>query len=607
MRFTKKIIWLLVSCLMAISLIMASCGGITAEEEEEEEEEVIEEEEEEQEKEEEEEEQEGFAPPEEPKYGGSFTWFLTMDVMGFDPIMRLQMECKSLWMTNEELMTGDWAKGLAGTGETDWTSGFIGRVELQTGSLAETWETPDDETIVFHIRPGVHYGLDPDSEASRHVNGREYTAEDAAYSIDRNFNTSTAYSYGAYTRAGYGPTSIKVIDKYTVEIKVPQTMHGLMFLVIGDNMFQVCRDVTEKYGDQSDWKNQVGTGPFFLADYVPGSSLTYKRNPNYWRHDPLHPENQLPYIQTMKTLILPDKSTQQAALRTGKIDRMSAIDWEDAEFLIKQSSDLNYKTVVTSPQLLVGRLDKDLPFNDIRVRRAMNIAVNQQEIVDEYYGGNAELFAVPFPPTPTHSQIFTPLEEQSEEVQEMFTYNPDKAKELLVEAGYPDGFQTYINCSQTYVDYVSIVREYLLDVNIDMEIKPLESGVMRSVSRGRTHEEMILKGCVDYSFPFRMLMLREESFDNPAYFEDPFTRESYEASNAVIGKNDAEANRIIKEVGKFSLEQAWAIWMPARHTYTMWWPWIQNYHGESTLGYDGQNLYAYYIWTDENMRRSMGY
>jgi len=513
-------------------------------------------------------------------------------------------------MTNEELMTGDWAKGPAGTGETDWTSGFIGRIELQTGSLAESWDTPDDETIIFHIRKGVHYGLDPDSEASQYVNGREYTAEDAAYSIDRNFNTETAYSYGAYTRAGYGPTSIKVLDKYTVEVIVPKTMHGLMLLVCGDNFFQVCKDVTEKYGDQKDWRNQVGTGPFFLVDYVSGSSLTYKRNPNYWRKDPVGPGkgNQLPYLETMKTMIIPDKSTQLAALRTGELDRMAAIDWEDAELLMKQCPDLNYKNTVSAPILPVMRVDKpELPYYDLKVRRAMNIAVNQQEILDDYYGGKGEMFAVPYPPTPTYSEIFTPLKEQSEDVQELFTYNTDRAKELLTEAGYPDGFSTYINCSQNDVDYVSIVREYLLDVNIDMEIQPLEAGVFRSVGRGRTHEEMITMNVVDYIFPFRLLMVRQESFDNRSYFEHSFTRESYESINAVIGKNDAEANRLIKEVGKFSLAQAWGIWMPAKYQYTMWWPWMQNYHGESTLGYDGQNLYAYYMWTDEDMRTSMGY
>lgn len=609
----RKMTWIFVALIMILSLVVTSCeeeqdeGKVVEEDEgqvittvtgmDDEEDKVMEEEDE-------------LLPPDVPKYGGTFIYSQTLDVMGFDPIKKLQMECSSLRFTNEELMRGDWAKGMAGTGETDWTAGFIGRIELETGSLAESWETPDNETIIFYIRPGVHYGLDPNSEASLYVNGREYTADDAAYSIDQNFNTPTAYSWLAYTRAGYGPTAIEAVDKYTVKVTVPETMHGLMLLVMGDNMFQVCPDVTEKYGDQSDWRNQVGTGPYFLSDYVTSSSLTYNRNPDYWMNDPLHPENQLPYLDTIKSLVISDLSTSLSALRTGKIDQLGRISWEDAEFLMKQSPDLEYLGVVSGPTLPVMRVDKpELPYYDIRVRRAMNIAVNQQEIVDEYYSGNAVTFAVPYPPSPTYSEIFTPLEEQSAEVQEMYTYDPARAKELLTEAGFPDGFTTKINCSSAgiEVDYLSIVREYLLDVGIDMVIEPLEPSVMRSVGRGRTHEEMITMFCVDYIFPFRLLMVRQESFDNRAYFEHPFTRQSYEDINSVVGKDDVEVNRLIKAVGKFSLEQAWGIWMPAPLQYTMWWPWVQNYHGESTVGYDGQNIYNHYIWTDMDMKKAMGY
>jgi peptide/nickel transport system substrate-binding protein len=607
----RKIVWVVVGLIMVLSLVVASCGEeqeeakvfetdegqviTTGKDVDDEEDKVVEV-------------KDDLRPPEEPKYGGTFIYSRSLDVMGFDPIKKLQMECSSLRFTNEELMRGDWAKGMAGTGETDWTAGFIGRIELETGSLAESWETPDNKTIIFHIRPGIHYGLDPNSEASLHVNGREYTAEDAAYSIDQNFNTPTAYSWLAYTRAGYGPETIEAVDKYTVKVTVPETMHGLMLLVMGDNMFQVCPDVTEKYGDQSDWRNQVGTGPYFLVDYVTGSSLTYKRNPGYWMNDPLHPENQLPYLDTIKNMIIPDLSTQLSALRTGKIDRHSRITWEDAEMLMKQVPEMKYLEVVSGPTLPVMRVDKpELPYYDLKVRRAMNIAVNQQEIVDEYYGGNGVMFAVPYPPTPTYSEIFTPLEEQSAEVQEMFTYDPARAKELLAEAGYADGFKTYINCSSLEADYLAMVREYLLDVGIDMEIKPLEPSVMRSVGRGRTHEEMITMFCVDYIFPFRLLMVRHESFDNRAYFEHPFTRQSYEDINRVVGKNDTEVNRLIKAVGKFSVEQAWAIWMPAQYTFTMWWPWVQNYHGESTVGYDGQDIYNHYIWTDMELKQALGY
>ena len=85
-------------------------------------------------------------------------------------------------------------------------------------------------------------------------------------------------------------------------------------------------------------------------------------------------------------------------------------------------------------QFLAMRVDTK-PFDDIRVRRALNMAVNKQEIVKDYYGGNAELFA--YPQHPDYLGYFEPLEAMPDSVKELFTYNPEKAKKLLAEAGYP--------------------------------------------------------------------------------------------------------------------------------------------------------------------------
>ena len=90
-----------------------------------------------------------------------------------------------------------------------------------------------------------------------------------------------------------------------------------------------------------------------------------------------------------------------------------------------------------SGTFLAMRVDTK-PFDDIRVRRALNLAVNKQEIVKEYYGGNAELFA--YPQHPDYLGYFEPLEAMSNSIKELFTYNPDKAKKLLAEAGVPKGF-----------------------------------------------------------------------------------------------------------------------------------------------------------------------
>ena len=164
--------------------------------------------------------------------------------------------------------------------------------------------------------------------------------------------------------------------------------------------------MVDKYGDMKDWKNSVGTGPYMMTDFISSSSLTYSRNPNYWQMDPLHPKNQLPYPDGYKELIITDSSTQQAAFRTGKIDIMSnmsgGLTYDDFQAILSTNPKSQYVETSGSHPALWGRMDKtDLPFKDIKVRQALNMAINKQDIVDSYYKGHADLFSPIYPNNPT--------------------------------------------------------------------------------------------------------------------------------------------------------------------------------------------------------------
>ena len=92
--------------------------------------------------------------------------------------------------------------------------------------------------------------------------------------------------------------------------------------------------------DTWDWNTISGTGPFILKDFIAASALIYERNPNYWDHDPFFPENQLPYVDGVNILIIPDRSTQQAALRVGKIDVRAELIAEEWASLMKTDPEL---------------------------------------------------------------------------------------------------------------------------------------------------------------------------------------------------------------------------------------------------------------------------
>ena len=123
-----------------------------------------------------------------------------------------------LFFTNEELLSGDWAKGPAGTGEASWLYTLYPGAAVQAGCLAESWEVIDDKTFVFNIRKGIRWHDKPPT------NGRELTADDVVFSLIRKWTTETSYHYAAYPwkdnfeELDGGPW-IEATDKYTVVIK----------------------------------------------------------------------------------------------------------------------------------------------------------------------------------------------------------------------------------------------------------------------------------------------------------------------------------------------------------------------------------------------------
>ena len=614
----KKLIWLVVSLLMMLSLVLASCGQTTTTETESPgikvttqqgqstsggtetsggttgsettggtTEEV--------------EQGTGLQSPETPKYGGRLYAAVNQDPMGWD---HGYVMFPGLSNAEDELLTGDWAKGPAGTGEMSWTIGNNGRLDVLTGNLAESWELVGDDTIIFHIRHGVHFW------DKAPANGREMTAEDVAWNIERQWKSDGTTFLKMTNAPADRLISATAIDKYTVELKVPPQVQGLQLFLNGERVGINAPEVVDEYGSYQDWRVVVTTGPFMLTDFVSGSAITFDKNPNYWKEDPLNPGNQLPYVDGVTHLIIQDESTRLAAFRTGKIDFWLGLSWDNWN----QTQDLHPEMEAlqtfssATPNIIGMRTDKtELPFADIRVRKAMNLAIDREALVNDYWGGHAELFSWPYLPIPDHSNLYTPLADLSAEAQEMETYNPDKAKELLAEAGYPNGFKTSIDLPTQYGDFLSIIKEYFAAVGIDMELIISEPGKFTSINRGRTHEEMIFKEPKMWAFSWKMHEVRPESMDDTSYWGDDETRAVYETLNQYLAKDDAKWQAALKGVTSHILEQAPYVFLPSPYTFNVWWPWLQNWYGASDVGYFTPGVWYQYIWLDTVMKKQMGY
>jgi peptide/nickel transport system substrate-binding protein len=407
------------------------------------------------------------------------------------------------------------------------------------------------------------------------------------------------------------PTSVRALDRYTVEVKVPAASQAIMLLEIGDNLYTNPPECWTEGDGWQDWTEVVGSGPWILADYITAASITYERNPDYFEYDPLHPENRLPYLDTLKLRIIPDRSSLLAAFRTGQVDLMwgfGGASYDEAAELKEQCPDALWSRRLGTGGIAAGRMDKtELPFCKLEVRQAMNMAVDKESFLKDYLNGEGVMLGYPYLPTKGYEKFYTPLEEMPEEVQMLFTYDPPRAKELLEEAGYPDGFSTTIYCSAADADQVSMLQSYLAAVNIDMEIKTLEFGAWFGMWAARSYEEMFFGPLTGLWAPFEQLTTKKGMYSNNAYIDDPYYVEVGEVIGRDMVKNPDNYFKTMKEEGVYELASAWGIFMPSRYSYNMWWPWMQNYYGVSWAGWANTDDLYKYFWVDSTLKRSMGY
>lgn len=253
---------------------------------------------------------------EKPKYGGTITIAATTDPTSFDDITVVHAYTTSLNLTNDVLLMGDWTKGPAGTGEAQYVLGSVNNMGLKTGALADSYEVPYKGKIIFHIREGVHW------HNKAPTNGREVTVEDIVYNLNRVIKTPGSYIMMTY--ASFANTAVITSDDAarTVTVECPPGEWAQLITLLPSYFSMFPKDALQQFGDMKNWKNNIGTGPFMLTDYVSAGSLTFTRNPNFWEKNPIGPGkgDQLPYADAVKILIVPDTATYFAAFRVGKID-----------------------------------------------------------------------------------------------------------------------------------------------------------------------------------------------------------------------------------------------------------------------------------------------
>jgi len=539
----------------------------------------------------------------EPKYGGTFTQALANIPSGFDPY-NWQQGQNSLWF--EALWNPDWT--------IDPSTRIFAHMwvpaEYWTGNLAEKWEWPDAKTLVVHLRQGVKWQNKPP------VNGREFNADDVIFHFDRMMGTGSGFNSPNPFYAGRFTACEKVTakDKYTVVFHfVKPNIFINSNAIIAEPILQFfeAKEVYEMGGPVmgseginsalNDWKNQVGTGPFMLVDWVSGTSMTMNKNPDYWAYDERHPQNKLPYLDSVKFLCIPDQATQIAALRSGKVDIVSEIDWQQAQSLEKTNPNLLKETYASPGSLIQLRCDTP-PFTDIRVRKALQMALDLPSIAKNFYGGTVSWKPVGLI-NPDYKGFAIPYDEWPKELQEEYSYNPVKARALLTEAGYPNGFKTNVMAASAgpgaNVQLLEVIKSYFADVSVDMEIRTQgDFFAMMQMIMAKKHDQMVAMGLSD-DMPPQMGMRMYISIEptNGLCQNDSKFDAMVDAVMNASGLD--EAKQLARETDMYWLRQHWVVTTFPNVKYVFWQPWIKGYSGQKPDAWSFSTMGKARIWIEK--------
>jgi peptide/nickel transport system substrate-binding protein len=463
--------------------------------------------------------------------------------------------------------------------------------EYLKGDLAESWEV-SAEGLTFHLRKGVMYtGNDRIGMAKR-----EFVAEDAVYGLNHILEGPLGKGISAFVK------DIYAADKYTVKVDFNYyefTWGAMLIYGMGSIMYP---EEVIKAGAEN-WRNQSGTGAWIIDNYTSGAGATYKRNPDYFGTTTIDGTvYETPFADKLVKPIIPDKLSLVSALRTGKLD-VAQIDSQYVDSLTSTTPELIVSEYPNGGMEVLHPDCADPPFDDMNVRRAMMIGLDFQSYIDTVLLGKGVNNSFPAPGSP----YWTPIEDMPEETAVLFSANKVLAKQMLADAGYPDGFTVkgyFKPASAMNANQATWTESALSEIGIKVELVGLETAVHEALRFSRDFDGLYFRSDANgggTELPQRKTECASlASSWNNAEFDAMLDK----AQKMV----DAEARtELLKGAALLFTQEVGNISYPAGMNYKYWWPWVNNYYGEEELGYGNQQPCIDTIWLDLSMKKEMGY
>jgi peptide/nickel transport system substrate-binding protein len=313
--------------------------------------------------------------------------------------------------------------------------------------IAESWTQTDPNTIELKLRQGVKFH-----------SGRELTADDIKYTWDRLLDPKLTVPLKNYIGPG---AAAQVVDKYTVRLK-NDPVYAPLLSVIADRRPTaiVDRDVVDKNGDLQNADG--GSGPFKLVEYTPDVRVVLEKNSSYYVKD-------LPILDRIEFRIIPDEQARIAAIRAGEVDLTVLKDPKTAR-LLRDEKNIVVNDVPSFWRSMPLINEQHKPLDDVRVRQALSYATDRQEIINTVLLGDG-VPTGPVPPGETEWAI--PINAENFPT---YQYNPDKARQLLKDAG-AEGLKISIQAAPAYapdIPTAQVLQSQWKKVGIDLQVQQME-------------------------------------------------------------------------------------------------------------------------------------
>jgi len=486
-----------------------------------------------------------------PKYGGSLVFGVESDIKQIDPHKALT----SIEFRNSSLMCED----LVGSAQ-DFSP---------APGLAKSWEiSPDGLEWTFYLRKGVKFH-----------NGRELTAEDIKFNMDRILDEKTAS--GMKSRLGY-VDSAEVLDRYTVKLILKNPSGALLSALWATPMI-----APECVNEDGSVTHPIGTGPFEFVEWKTNEYLKYKKFKDYWIEG-------LPYLDEVIIKPVPDETVRMTALRTGDLDITYYLPLDQAaEFVKDKPEDFQVTMYALGfTEFIHFNLSKP-PFDDVRVRQAVAYGLNKEDMLLGVYQGFGEAV----------NQAFSRKSRWYCDVPD-FVRDVNKAKALLAEAGYPDGLEVTLATTNQYPAWpraAEIVQEQLKDIGlkIKLEISDWPTFAKKAVAGEYTiaYAAWAPIADPDLVYPGAYIPGGTYGFLTGNAYDNPQVTTLLEQARAAVDFNERKA--LYTEAGKILFQQdlPW-IWTLSAANAQGWRSDVKGYvpHIDAYFAYIGGGLQ--YTWLD---------